>query len=75
MNRREALALIGSLPSVGTIARADVKPSSVIVVTCQEHFSQEVAQRIKDTLRRVWPDNRCLVLDAGLELRVIDRVP
>jgi len=75
MNRRDALELLVSLPAVGSIARADVKPHSVIVLTCPGLISQAHAQRIVEQAKQVWPDHKCIVLSEGMTLRVLDEVP
>ena len=76
MNRREALSILTSLPAVGSISRADVRPGSVIVVECPGSISQDTAERMKALLRQVWPEpTRIVVLGDGVQLRVLDDKP
>jgi len=75
MNRRDALALLTSLPAVGSIARADVKPHSVIVITCPGAVSKETAAHIMKAAKKIWPNHQCAVLSDGMTLQVLDEAP
>lgn len=70
MNRREAIAALVALPATATITRAAVKPNDVIVLECDELISDETARRLRDHLKTVWPEHRCLVLSQGMRLRI-----
>lgn len=72
MNRREALQALVALPAVKSIAVADVKPTDVIVIECDEHISNDTAERIRQHVRSLWPneDRKVLVLDAGMHLKI-----
>ena len=72
MNRREALAALVALPEVALISVARVKPTDVIVVECDDHICLETAARIKASMREVWPDQKIVVLDKNLKLKVVE---
>ena len=73
MNRRDAIAALVSLPEVARIATLTSTPSMVIVVECDGCISLEVADRLKKTLASVWPDNKIVVMDSGLRLKVVEQ--
>lgn len=54
------------------VARADVKPDTVIVVECDQLLSLAAKEQIRTTLKGVWPNQRILVCDRGLRLRLLD---
>lgn len=70
MNRDEALAALVSLPEVQRISVASLKPTDVIVLNVAERITPEHAARIRAYLELVWPDQRVVVLDKGMEIRV-----
>lgn len=71
MNRRDAIkALMVGLPATATLTSAKVEPDDVIVVECDELFSQSTAERIKDHLQSVWPHRKVVVLGHGLHLKI-----
>lgn len=72
MNRREAIAALISLPEVARISAAPVKPKDVIVIECPGYLSSEAMAHIEQAIRQIWPDNKCVVLDASLKLKVVE---
>ena len=72
MNRREALAALVSLPEVTRISVARVKPSDVLVIESEGYMTQETRERIKATMSQVWPNQKTIVLDKSLRLKVIE---
>jgi hypothetical protein len=70
MTRREAIQALTALPAVARISRADVTPASVIIVECDERLTLQARAILRDQLQKVWPNNRCLVLDQGCRLKV-----
>jgi hypothetical protein len=73
MNRREAIAALTALPTIASIARADVKPTDVIVVECNEIVSDSEMARIRETLQPAWPRNRILVTDRNVRLKIVSQ--
>jgi hypothetical protein len=72
LTRREALRALVALPSVARVQRAAVAPGDVIVFEADEALSDTQIQRIQETGRAVWPDNRIVVVDRGIHLRIIE---
>lgn len=72
MNRREALAALVSLPEVARISVTRVKPTDVIVVECDELISFETAERLKTTMKQIWPDQKVCILDKSLRIKVVE---
>lgn len=70
MNRREALAALMALPVTARLSVAEVKPTDVIVVECDELLSQAVAVRIRADLQQVWPGRKVVVCDRGLRIKI-----
>jgi hypothetical protein len=60
-----------ALPSVTVIKRAPVTDTDVIVVEIPGQVSVEAAQNIKIAIGRVWPNNQCLVLCDGMQIKVV----
>lgn len=71
MNRREAIATLMALPATVSVSVAKVQPKDVIVFECQDLLSQEGAERIKASAKKVWPDNEILVLGGGLTIKIV----
>lgn len=72
MTREAAIAALELLPAVERISVASLKPTDVIVVNVNEHISMETAARMRAYLRDIWPDNKIVVLEKNLTLRVVD---
>ncbi len=71
MNRREAIAALMALPAVTRISMVPVQPNDIIVVETHDHLSPEACERIKDTMRQVWPGRKVAVLGKGMTLKVV----
>jgi Ni,Fe-hydrogenase III small subunit len=50
---------------------ASLKPSDVIVVECDGMVTKEMAERIRMAMRDIWPDNRTVVTDSTMHIKVI----
>ena len=74
MNRRDAIAALTSLP-IAAVGRLEVRPESVIVVEAEGKLSAEAHARLLATVRAVWPNQRVIVCDQGIRLRVVDARP
>jgi hypothetical protein len=70
MTREEAIQALTALPAVARISRADVTLTSVIIVECDEPLTLQARTIIQEQLQKVWPNNRCVVLDQGYRLKV-----
>ncbi len=73
MNRREAIAALVSLPATARVSVAQLQPSDVIVLECDGHLSLSGRARLLEQLQQVWPAHRCVVLGAGMKLRVLSQ--
>jgi hypothetical protein len=71
MNRREALQVLTAMPAVTHIARADLTPTSVVVVECMGLLSADGREHIRAQLAAIWPQNRIVVLDERMRLKVL----
>lgn len=71
MNRREAIAALTALPALKSIAVANVGPSDVIVAECEGLLTECGRSNVEATLKRIWPDNRVLVCDGAVRIKVL----
>jgi len=59
---------------INSVQRMDLKPSSIIVISCEQKISQQSYMHIKETFKKYLKlDNEVLVLDQGLTIQIIDR--
>jgi predicted pyridoxine 5'-phosphate oxidase superfamily flavin-nucleotide-binding protein len=70
VNRREAIAALVSLPATAHVSVAQLKPTDVIVIECNDVITVAMAEQIKASVSAVWPHNRCAVLGGGLHLKI-----
>ncbi len=73
MNRREALAALVALPATTRISVAQLKPDDVIVIECDQVMSMDEMARIRQMTRNVWPQRPCVVLGAGMRMKVVGK--
>lgn len=73
MNRREAIAALTSLPGVARIYSADVKPTDVVVVECDKALDAVTVDRIRETLRQIWPERQVVVFTKGIRMKLVRR--
>lgn len=71
MNRREAIAALMAFPQTARITATRVSPSDVIVLECDEPLSDEGRAILSASLKQIWPDNRLVVCDRGMRLKVL----
>lgn len=71
MNRREAMMALLTLPTVTSVARADVKPNDVIVIKVDAILSDKEAERIKTMVEQAFPDQKCLVLSGSVSMEIV----
>lgn len=53
------------------VQRLDLRPGDTIVITSPRRVSKEVFERLKNIARESFPDNKIIVLEAGLDLKVV----
>ncbi len=58
-------------PEIVDVRRLRLNPGDVVVVKVQGHLSRMAEQNIKDELKTVVPDNKVLVVEAGVEIFTI----
>jgi hypothetical protein len=71
---KEALVEIvkSLLPTeVRDVERVGVQPNDVIIFECAGHMTAATAQRIRQDGERIWPNNRIVVIDQGIKLKVL----
>ena len=73
MDRREALSVLAGIPvaAITSVERVAVNPTDVIVLELGATATYETMARLKSKLQEVWPDNKCLVFDATMRLKVV----
>lgn len=54
------------------IKRVHLNPGDVLVIQVDKPISSATHKRIKELLHDVWPDNKAVVLDAGIDLEVVE---
>jgi hypothetical protein len=70
MNRRDAIRAVMAMPAVTNISVARLKPDDVIVLECDYSITQQIADNLKTTLNKLWPDNDVLVMANGLRMKI-----
>jgi len=70
VTREEAIATLVGLPESTRLTRAPVTPNDVIVLECEHVLSMDAVKNIKACVEQIWPHNRCVVLDAGMKLKI-----
>jgi hypothetical protein len=73
VDKHEAIAALMSLPAATRISVAAIQPSDVIVIECDEYLIGDAMDRIKTLVGRVFPDNKAIVLDKGLRLKIAEK--
>lgn len=63
--------LLPHLPEVRSIERLGLQPKDVIVFECAAHLPVAAVERIRNDAKSIWPDNRIVVIDQGLKLKVL----
>ncbi len=71
MTRREALAALVALPEATRISVARLTPTDVLVLEVPGPISIETAERIKASMLKVCPEQKCIVLSDGVHLKVL----
>lgn len=56
---------------LGDLQRLDLRPGDVVVMTSEEHISDEIASRLRIDWERYVPGVKCIVLGGGLRLGVL----
>ena len=71
MDRRAALKALLAMPAVTSVSRAALKSDDVIVIQTERLLSDHEIEHIKRGVQSVWPQQRVVVLDAGLQLKIV----
>lgn len=74
MNRREllkAFAGVSALPMVKNVEALRLSPQDVLVITCNRDLSEDEHDSLRATLRNLFPYQKVLVLDSGLDVKVV----
>lgn len=61
--------------SEATIAKLDVRPGDVVVLSCEKVVTTELAHHIRQFFAHYMPEVKVVVLDRGLKLAVLSRQP
>ena len=64
---------LAELNVVGSVKSTAFRRGDVMVLTLNERLSEEGMRRASEAMRRVFPDNQCVILPAGAELEVFRR--
>ncbi len=72
MTHDEAIAALESLPEVSRITVARLRPTDVVVLEYQGIIGVESCQRLTAHLQPIFPDNKIIVLEAGLTMKIVD---
>lgn len=59
-------------PSVSAVRLARVKPGDTIVIEHPGHLLEAAEARLRESVRTVWPDNKCMVLEDGMTMQFIE---
>ena len=62
---------IAELPEVKGVEILRLSSGDFVVLRAEGRISQEQAHRLKIEMERLFPNNKCLVLDEGMTLKVI----
>lgn len=71
LNRRELLQAIAALPAIKSIEVAKLDPKDTVIVSAMGRLSQTEMENIQVGLNAVWPNNRIIVLDDGMSIKVV----
>lgn len=71
MNRREAIAALVALPEITRMYTATVAPDDVIVVETTQLLSMAARANMSESLQRIWPGRRIVILSSGMTLKVV----
>ena len=53
------------------IQRVTLAPSDVVVLHCEEHLGHETAKRLSEMVKSIWPENKVVILDRGVEMSIV----
>ena len=55
------------------VAVVNIQPGDFIVLKSENEVSDELYTRLMETMKGIFPDNKCIVLDVGLDLGVLKK--
>ena len=59
------------LIDIESIRVVETKPGDKIVFMCDEKLSAQSAERIRETIKKIFPINKVLVLGEGMRIEVV----
>lgn len=72
MRRRDVIkGLVAGMCAGTTIRHVSMQPEDVIVIEVPGGISREQACRMKETIARIWPERKAIILANGCRLRLI----
>lgn len=69
-----ALKDIRALQRVGSVSIATLTDDDVIIVETDDSLSQKSRENLSDLVHKIWPNNRVVIWDSGLKMRVVPSV-
>jgi hypothetical protein len=60
------------VPEITEVQRISLKPGDVVAATVPLAITQAQALEIRSGLSEAFPDNKCIVMCGGLELKVVE---
>lgn len=71
MTVNEAAHVLADIPEIAAVEVASLKPGNVIVISAQRRVSSESAGRIYALLKTIWPNNKVIVIEEGITMKVV----
>lgn len=63
--------ILPKVVEIDEVQRVKVEPRDVVVVECQHHMPPQALVNVREQLQQIWPNNRVVVVDQGLKLKVL----
>lgn len=76
--RREALGALASIPFVQSVARMEVKQTTIVVVKTDRALTEQNRRQIVESWNSLWQRMgqaapECIVLDQGMTIETMER--
>ena len=74
MNRRDVLYRLAALPGAVCIRAAEEITSNefdIVIAKCEGQFTQAAWEDMSETLQKVWPDKRVIVIPEYMNLEFL----
>ncbi|GAF85936.1 unnamed protein product [marine sediment metagenome] len=56
---------------IKSIRKVNIKKGDVIVIYADEHIPNIGVARIKGNVKKIFPDNKVVIMDGGLKLSIV----